>query len=180
MAKAKSATRRGERELAFQVLYGLSFTPASDVDDLRHIFRISPDYLARWQGQEPPVHPSGFAWELVEGVWSKSDELDASISNFSRNWRVDRMGRVELTLLRLAVYEIMFRADVPPKVAINEAIELGKRYSTQNSGAFINGILDKIMNRARPAGSAATETIAVTPALDEELPDVAAEVEREG
>jgi Transcription termination factor len=110
MAKGKSATRRGERELAFQVLYGLSFTPASDVDDLRRIFRISPDYLARWQGQEPPVHPSGFAWELVEGVWSKSDELDASISNFSRNWRVDRMGRVELTLLRLAVYEIMEQA----------------------------------------------------------------------
>ena len=96
MAKGKSATRRGERELAFQVLYGLSFTPARDIDDLRRIFRISPDYLARWEGQEPPSHPSGFAWELVAGVWSKSDELDASISNFSRNWRVDRMLTVAL------------------------------------------------------------------------------------
>ena len=91
MAKAKSATRRGERELAFQVLYGLSFTPARDIDDLRRIFRISPDYIARWEGQDPPSHPSGFAWELVAGVWSKSDELDAAITNFSRNWRVDRM-----------------------------------------------------------------------------------------
>jgi len=54
MAKAKSATRRGERELAFQVLYGLSFTPARDIDDLRRFFRVSPDYLARWEGQEPP------------------------------------------------------------------------------------------------------------------------------
>ena len=152
MAKAKSATRRGERELAFQVLYGLSFTPASDVDDLRRIFRISPDYLARWQGQEPPVHPSGFAWELVEGVWSKSDELDASISNFSRNWRVDRMGRVELTLLRLAVYEIMFRADVPPKVAINEALELSRQFGEDNAKSFINGILDAVAKALETGG----------------------------
>jgi len=153
MAKGKSATRRGERELAFQVLYGLSFTPASDVDDLRRIFRISPDYLARWQGQEPPVHPSGFAWELVEGVWSKSDELDASISNFSRNWRVDRMGRVELTLLRLAVYEIMFRADVPPKVAINEALELSRQFGEDNAKALSTASSMPWPRLWKPAGS---------------------------
>ena len=144
MAKAKSATRRGERELAFQVLYGLSFTPANDIDDLRRFFRISPDYIARWQDQAPPAYPSGFAWELVEGVWSKSDELDASITNFSRNWRVDRMGRVELTLLRLAVYEITFRNDVPAKVAINEALELSRQFGEGNAKSFINGILDAV------------------------------------
>ena len=144
MAKAKSATRRGERELAFQVLYGLSFTPARDIDDLRRFFRISPDYIARWQDQEPPAHPSGFAWELVQGVWSKSDELDASITSFSRNWRVDRMGRVELTLLRLAVYEITFRNDVPAKVAINEALELSRQFGEGNAKSFINGILDAV------------------------------------
>ena len=162
MAKAKSATRRGERELAFQVLYGLSFTPARDIDDLRRIFRISPDNLARWEGQEPPSQPSGFAWELVAGVWSKSDELDAAISNFSRNWRVDRMGRVELTLLRLAVFEILYRTDVPPKVAINEALELSRQFGEDNAKSFINGILDAVAKAletgglSRPAADSST------------------------
>ncbi len=152
MAKAKSATRRGERELAFQVLYGLSFTPANDIDELRRFFRVSPDYLARWEGQEPPSQPSGFAWELVEGVWSKSDELDASITSFSRNWRVDRMGRVELTLLRLAVFEIMYRTDVPPKVAINEALELSRQFGEGNAKSFINGILDAVAKALETGG----------------------------
>lgn len=162
MAKGKSATRRGERELAFQILYGLSFTPANDIEELRRFFRISPDNLAHWQDQEPPVHPSGFAWELVEGVWSKSDELDAAISRFSRNWRVDRMGRVELTLLRLAVYEIMFRNDVPPKVAINEALELSRQFGEDNAKSFINGILDAVAKAletgglSRPAADSST------------------------
>ena len=162
MAKAKSATRRGERELAFQVLYGLSFTPANNIEELRRFFRISPDNLARWEGQEPPSQPSGFAWELVEGVWSKSDELDASISNYSRNWRVDRMGRVELTLLRLAVFEIIYRNDVPPKVAINEALELSRQFGEGNAKSFINGILDAVAKAletggiSRPAANSST------------------------
>ena len=162
MAKAKSATRRGERELAFQVLYGLSFTPANNIEELRRFFRISPDNLARWEDQEPPSQPSGFAWELVEGVWSKSDELDASISSFSRNWRVDRMGRVELTLLRLAVFEIMYRNDVPPKVAINEALELSRQFGEGNAKSFINGILDAVSKAletggiSRPAANSST------------------------
>ena len=162
MAKAKSATRRGERELAFQVLYGLSFTPANNIEELRRFFRISPDNLARWEGQEPPSQPSGFAWELVEGVWSKSDELDASISNYSRNWRVDRMGRVELTLLRLAVFEIIYRNDVPPKVAINEALELSRQFGEGNAKSFINGILDAVSKAletggiSRPAANSST------------------------
>ena len=144
MAKGKSATRRGERELAFQVLYGLSFTPPSDREDLERIFRISPDNQARQPEQQTSSHPSGFAWELVEGVWSKSTELDAAISRFSHNWRVDRMGRIELTLLRLAVFEIIFRNDVPAKVAINEALELTRQFGEGNAKSFVNGILDAV------------------------------------
>lgn len=144
MGKGKSATRRGERELAFQILYGLSFTPPRDLEDLERIFRISPDNLARRPEQSPPVHPSGFAWELVEGVWSNSAELDTAISRFSHNWRVDRMGRIELTLLRLAVFEILFRNDVPPKVAINEALELTRQFGEGSAKGFVNGILDAV------------------------------------
>lgn len=144
MAKAKNATRRGERELAFQVLYGLSFTPAKTLEELRRSFRTSPDNLVRGEESGVPVDTSGFAWELVEGVWSKSDALDKAITKFSHNWRVDRMGRVELTLLRLAVFELLFRNDVPPKVSINEALELSRQFGEGNAKNFINGILDAV------------------------------------
>lgn len=138
MSKGKNATRRGERERAFQVLYGLSFSPAANRDDVCRAFRLSPDNAA----EAGLTEPAGFAWELVEGVWSKSAELDAAIGRFSHHWRVDRMGRIELTLLRLAIFEMFFRRDVPPKVAINEALELSRQFGGGNAKNFINGILD--------------------------------------
>jgi N utilization substance protein B len=88
------------------------------------------------------AQPEGFAWELVLGVWSKRQELDKLIERFSQNWRLDRMGRVELALLRLAVYELIFRDDVPAKVVINEALELSRSFGDENSRGFVNGILD--------------------------------------
>ncbi|MBQ3060424.1 MAG: transcription antitermination factor NusB [Desulfovibrio sp.] len=141
MSKSRNATRRGARELAFQVLYGLSFTPAKTRMELRRAFVLSPHNTAMDEshlGQEP----AGFAWELVEGVWSHSEALDAAIARFSHNWRVDRMGRIELTLLRLAMFELLHRMDVPPKVTINEALDLGRQFGTDNARNFINGILD--------------------------------------
>ena len=113
MSKGKSASRRGERAQAFQVLYGLSFADATSLEDVRRAFLQSPDHQETEEGELP----SGFAWDLVQGVWSRRDELDKTISRFSRNWRVDRMGRVELTLLRLAMYELLYRQDVPAKPA---------------------------------------------------------------
>ncbi|WP_337770922.1 transcription antitermination factor NusB [Desulfovibrio piger] len=138
MSKGKSASRRGERAQAFQVLYGLSFADATSPEDVRRAFLQSPDH----QESEEDGLPSGFAWDLVQGVWSRRDELDKTISRFSRNWRVDRMGRVELTLLRLAMYELLYRQDVPAKVAINEALELTRQFGEDNATSFVNGILD--------------------------------------
>lgn len=138
MSKGKSANRRGERAQAFQVLYGLSFADATSLEDVRRAFLQSPDHQETEEGELP----SGFAWDLVQGVWSKRDELDKTISRFSRNWRVDRMGRVELTLLRLAMYELLYRQDVPAKVAINEALELTRQFGEDNATSFVNGILD--------------------------------------
>ena len=135
MSKGKSASRRGERAQAFQVLYGLSFADATSSEDVRRAFLQSPDH----QESEEDGLPSGFAWDLVQGVWSRRDELDKTISRFSRNWR---MGRVELTLLRLAMYELLYRQDVPAKVAINEALELTRQFGEDNATSFVNGILD--------------------------------------
>ena len=87
----------------------------------------------------------GFAWELVEGVWRATAELDDIIARFARNWRLERVGRVELTLLRLAVYEMLYRPDVPAKVALNEALELERQYGEEKSRTFVNGVLDAVV-----------------------------------
>lgn len=89
-------------------------------------------------------HATGFGWELVLGVWQKQKDLDKIISEYSQNWRIDRMGKVELALLRLSAYELLFRDDIPTKVIINEAIELSKKFGDDNSRNFINGILDAL------------------------------------
>ncbi|MDR3043047.1 MAG: transcription antitermination factor NusB [Desulfovibrio sp.] len=148
--QGKKPTRRSERALAFQVLYGLSFTPATSEGALRAAYAASPDVADRTAEDEksdrhaPATAPQGYAWEVILGVWKTQAELDEAVSGFSQNWRVERMGRVELTLLRIAVYEMLFRDDVPAKVAMNEAIELSKQFGDDNSRGFINGILDAV------------------------------------
>lgn len=139
MAGPKKAPRRAERSLAFQVLYSLAFTPATTIQEAAGAFRKAPNSA---EMADAAGDPEGFAWELVEGVWTNMAQIDAQLASFSQNWRIERMGKVEITLLRLALYEIMFRTDVPPKVAINEAIELSKQYGDDGSRGFVNGILD--------------------------------------
>ena len=136
--------RTRARELALQFLYQL---------DLR-----GPDLLSEAKGffraEEEDKSAREFALQLVEGVAEHKDELDQEIRGVAQNWEIARMAVIDRNVLRMAAFELLHCADIPPKVAINEAIELGKRYSTQNSGAFINGILDKIKERARPASGA--------------------------
>jgi N utilization substance protein B len=77
-------------------------------------------------------------------VKASRDEIDAWIERFSQNWKIRRMSRVDRNVLRVAVYELLYCHDIPPKVSINEAIDIAKRYGTEDSGAFINGILDSV------------------------------------
>ena len=86
-----------------------------------------------------------FAEQLVRGVRDKLTEIDALLARASKNWRLERMARVDRNLLRLALWELKWSADVPAKVAINEAIEIAKRYGTAESPAFVNGILDRCL-----------------------------------
>lgn len=85
-----------------------------------------------------------FVWDLVYGVWSNKDRLDAAISEYSRHWKVGRLGRVEHTLLRMGVFELQYSKDVPQKVVISEAVELARQFADQKALAFINGILDSL------------------------------------
>lgn len=94
----------------------------------------------------PPKEIRPFAKELVMGVWKEKEALDKLIGRASKNWRIERMSRVDRNILRIAVYEVVYMGDIPPKVSIDEAVELGKRFGTEDSGAFVNGVLDCIYN----------------------------------
>lgn len=85
-----------------------------------------------------------FFLRLVDGVKACRDELDRLIERFSENWKISRMSGVDRNLMRVAVYELLYCDDIPPKVSINEAIDIGKRFGTEDSSAFVNGILDSI------------------------------------
>jgi transcription antitermination factor NusB len=131
--------RRLARELAVQVLFHLEFSPGdpSEVFDL-----ICEDFRFR-----KSIRP--FSKELVLGVCERREELDRMIGVASRNWRLERMSRLDKCILRLAAFEISSTNDIPPKVSIDEAVELGKKFGTHESGSFINGVLDNIFNRLK-------------------------------
>ncbi len=85
-----------------------------------------------------------FAWSIIHGVWENLDDLDDIISQYSRNWKLKRIAKIELTILRLSVYEMRYCQDMPLKVAINEGVELAKKFGDGNSRNFVNGILDAV------------------------------------
>ena len=130
--------RTRARELALQFLYQLDLVGAEIIDELAAFLRQ----------EERDGETCRFARRLVEGTHEHHQAIDSEIQTVAQNWQISRMAVIDRNVLRLAAYELLYCDDIPPKVAINEAIELGKRYSTENSGAFINGILDKIKNRA--------------------------------
>jgi N utilization substance protein B len=127
--------RTRARERAVQALYQLDVA-ASDLDEA----------LARfWRSFEPVEREvRELAEALVRGVAAHRREIDDAIEAASANWRLDRMAKVDRNVLRLAAHELLHRPDVPVKVVINEAVELGKKYGSESSGAFVNGLLDRI------------------------------------
>jgi N utilization substance protein B len=138
MAQTKKTPRRAERVFAFKVLYGLCFSPAESEERVLRSFALAPE-RPDGLGDNPE---ETFAWQLIHGVWKNQAALDKRIGDLSQNWRLERMGKVELTLLRLALFELLFHRDTPPRVVINEAVELSKRFGDDMSRGFVNGILD--------------------------------------
>jgi N utilization substance protein B len=151
-ANMKTPPRHLSRMKAFQFLYGQAFSEAKTDVQLEESYCAFP---AQDISEIENATCEGFAWELVAGVWSNSKKLDLVIEEFAKNWRIDRVGRVELGLLRIAIYEMLYREDVPCKVAINEALELNKQFGEEKSRAFLNGILDAV-SKAVESGSLKT------------------------
>jgi N utilization substance protein B len=126
--------RRKAREVALQVLYGLNFVNL-DVEKAMELF---------WGNFVAPRADKEFAALLIEGTWGHREELDSLIESSSDNWSLSRMSKVDISILRLAVFELLYCDDIPSKVTMNEAIDLGKTFGAENSGSFINGILDAL------------------------------------
>jgi N utilization substance protein B len=126
--------RRKAREVALQVLF--------EIDVLEIDSKEAIDLF--WDNFEAPKEARGFSSLLIQGVKERQKEIDSLIETCSDNWALSRMSRVDRNILRIAVYEFLYCEDVPPKVTLNEAIDLGKEFGTENSGSFINGILDAL------------------------------------
>jgi transcription antitermination protein NusB len=128
--------RRRSREIALQVLFQSEFTPSLTSEEALNL------YLENFEAS-PEI--KDFAQILVHGVWEKRAELDTLIQAHSQNWKIHRMAIVDRNILRVAAFELKFLGDqVPPNVVIDEAIEIGKRFGSQESSGFINGVLDNI------------------------------------
>jgi transcription antitermination protein NusB len=128
--------RRKSRECALQVLFQLNITKQEAVKALS---QFQEHFSSDGEADE-------FLKRLVLGVLEHRQELDRLIEQYSENWRLDRINIIERNILRMALFELLYCEEIPPKVSINEAIDLGKRYGSGDSGGFINGILDRIQN----------------------------------
>jgi len=127
-------TRRQARELAMQALFYMDMQNNASLqmlDSFCDNFR-------------PPKKAHPFFLTLVNGVLETISEIDILIERFSKNWKINRMSGVDRNVMRIAVYEMLYCEDIPPKVSINEAVDVGKKFGTEESGAFINGIMDSI------------------------------------
>lgn len=134
-----SRNRRQQRRFAFQVIYSLNF----EQDKFDQALRRSFENFWAEENFDIPVQES-YAWDLAQGVWDQQDIIDTTIIKHSKHWKLNRIAKVELTILRLALYEMLYCPDIPLRVAMNEAIELAKNFGDHNSKKFINGILDAV------------------------------------
>ena len=153
--KPSARNTRG-REVALQVLYQADQNPDSDPANLDR-------FLA---GRVHDEKVRAYARELVAGVRRHRDLIDERIGVVAENWRLDRMAAIDRNILRLASFEMIFRPDIPRKVAINEALELAKRYSTAQSSRFVNGVLDRLDQSVPGSDQEAAETAPSTPPMD--------------
>jgi len=137
--------RTQAREVALQLLYQIDLLKGLPREDQE---RFLAEHAEGVEVQE-------YARALVQGVLEHRREIDHRIEEVARNWELGRMATIDRNVLRMGIYELIYRSDIPPKVAINEAVELAKKYSTKNSSAFVNGILDKVRERYAPGGRTA-------------------------
>lgn len=167
MGKGK---RREARERAVQFLFQYDLNPPDNLDEALREFWETQRWAARAEAEGPTwgqpvelppptaeeIEIRAFAEPLIRGTLAHREEIDARIRQYAKNWDLHRMAVVDRNVMRLAIYEMLYREDIPPVVSINEAVDIAKKYSTPESGKFVNGILDRIKNDLmRPARTVA-------------------------
>ena len=133
----KEMTRREQREQVFMMLFRVEFHNPAELPEQVALFAELDRPMC---SEKENAYIEGKYHDIVEHL----EEIDTFINEVSEGWKTGRMGKVDLTILRLAVYEMKYEEDVPVKVAINEAVELAKKYGTDDSSAFVNGVLAKL------------------------------------
>lgn len=132
--------RTKARGYALQILYAIDITKDEPKKCIERF----------WEGNdETSDQVKAFADKIILGVADKKKEIDSIISKYATNWQLDRMAVIDRNVLRLATYELLFMEDIPPKVSINEAIDIAKKFGGDDSGKFVNGVLDKINKTER-------------------------------
>lgn len=134
--------RTKARECALQVLYQIDITKDS-ADNLLAMF---------WEDKDIEIEVRDFATALVKGAVENMQKIDEAITKYASNWKLKRMAVIDRNVLRLATYELLYCEEIPPKVSINEAVDLAKKYGDLDSGKFVNGILDRINKEEAPRG----------------------------
>ena len=159
--------RREARERAVQFLFQHDLNPLEDLDraldefwETQRAAAIAGEKGPATWGQPVELPPPTteetetrrFADPLIRGVLEHREAIDAHIKQHAKNWEFHRIATVDRNIMRLAIYEMLYREDIPPVVSINEAVDIAKKFSTQDSGKFVNGILDKVKSELlRPA-----------------------------
>jgi transcription antitermination protein NusB len=138
MSKAMFVQRRDGRVAALQFLYAWSLNPPRNLADDLNVF---------FQGCEAPREHYAYGEELIHGVIEHQAGIDAQIKGLAHNWEFERIAKIDLAILRLAIFEMLHRKDIPPVVSINEAIDLSKQFSNADAKRFINGILDRLKDQ---------------------------------
>jgi N utilization substance protein B len=143
MQSDKVTGRRQTREWMIQFLFQMDFNP-------EQLTQALADF---WEEKSPTEKEKSFAEEGIRGVIAHREEIDAILASYAKNWSTDRLASVDRTVMRLALYEMLYCDEVPPVVAINEAVHFAKDLSSFQSGRFVNGVLDRIRQERldRPA-----------------------------
>jgi len=152
--------RRLSRELAMQALFQIEMNQDHSTEAIESFC----------EHFSFPKNVKPFFLRLIEGVKEFQHKIDPLIERFSENWKISRMSRVDRNVMRIALYELLYCDDIPPKVSINEAIDIGKKFGTEDSGAFINGILDSIrisMEKGNQLQSKKPPNQVISPSVDD-------------
>lgn len=137
--------RRSAREWAVQFLFQNDFNPGN----------IEQALTEFWKGKSSDSKSKQFTEDLIRGVLAHLPQIDALIQSYAEHWEIKRMNAVDRNVIRLALFEMLFRTDIPPVVSINEAVDIAKCYSSIESGKFVNGILDRALkDLSRPSREA--------------------------